>query len=202
MTTSTLFFARVGILGAVCAAAALAVAAPIPKFVGAQYENGKLVGTVKTGATQKKMVMPNQSERRGPFLIGEKGAALLYPTPSNGKGGYENEKAGVARYLAQGEFYVLMEAPLRLNSMREYRSRRGRTAYVISMQDGGAGIPYVYVCSTQGQTWDKRATRVAGVRNGKLILKQYVDGEESGLENAKPIRTLYLDLDSLLDSKS
>ena len=135
-------------------------------------------------------------------MVAENGAALIYEAkPGNGvKGGYENEKAAVGRYLADEGNYVLMEAPLGLDRIRQYQSRRGRTVYVVSMSDGGAGIPYVYVCSKTDEVWNKRAVRLAGARNGKLIMKRYVDGEEAGLPDAKPIGTLYLDMDKLLDS--
>ena len=193
---------RTAIIGAVLSAVTLAVAAPTAKIVSAKVSGGKLVAKVQTGAANKQVEMPNYVQRSGSYLIGENGKAVVYETsPSKDfKGGYENESAAVGRYLAEGEFYVLMEAPVGLDRIRYYRSRKGRTAYVVSMSDGGAGIPYVYVCSTTGKTWDKRAVRVAGARNGKLILKQYVDGEESGYPDAKPIKTLYLDLDTLLDS--
>lgn len=190
--------AGVILTGAVCA-----FAAPLPKIVKANVTAGKLVATVQTGSTQTKVEMPNYSSPIGNHLIGENGNALIYaiPTSKDFKGGYENESAGVGRYLAQGDFTILLEAPLNLNRIREYRSKKGRTAYVVSMADGGAGIPYVYVCSTRGKVWDKRAVRVAGARNGKLILKRFVDGEEAGYPDAKPIGMLYLDLDTLLAAR-
>ena len=43
MINVTQLSARISIIGVVCAAAAPA-AAPIPTFVGAQYESGELVG--------------------------------------------------------------------------------------------------------------------------------------------------------------
>ena len=200
MKTRTSHSLRYGIIGVLLGAATVGVAASTARITNAKVAGSKLVATVQSGASKKQVAIPNYIGRNSSFVIGENGAALVYEAvPGQGvKGGYENEKAAVGRYLAEGEFYVLMEAPLGLDRIRQYRSRRGRTAYVISMSDGGAGIPYVYVCSTSGEVWNKRAVRVNGVRNGKLILNRYVDSEEAGIEGAKPIGTLYLDLDTLL----
>ena len=190
----------------VTAFSAFVVAQTQSKIIGAKINGTKLYAIVKSGDSTKNVEMPNAYSKNATgqpeqFLIGEDGSALVYESRGTAKGGYENESAAVKRYHSKGTFSVLLDETLGLDRIREYRSSKGRTAYVISMADGGAGIPYVYVCSTVGKVWEKRAVRVSGARNGKLILKRYADGEEAGYPDAKPIATLYMDLDTLLASK-
>ena len=173
-------------------------AAPQTKIIGVK-SGAKLYAIVKAGSSTQNVEMLNAHAEK--FLIGEEGNALVYESYGTTKGGFENSKAAVSRYQVGGKFSVLLDEPLLLDRIREYHSRKGRTAYVISMSADGSGIPYVFVCSPSGKVWEKRAARVAGTRKGKLIIKRYTDDDMAGDMEAKPIDTLYLDLETLLTGK-
>lgn len=183
---------------ALCLTAVTAAhATPASKIVGAKVSGNKLYATIQTGSAQKKVALPHVS-RPAKFVIAERGKAIVYESPGKATNGYEGENAAVGRYGTDGKYSVLLDEGLNLESIRAARTHAGRTAYIISMADGGAGIQTVFVCSTYGKVWQKRSVGVRSISGGKLVLNRYPNGE-AGVD-AKPIGTMSLDLDTLINA--
>ena len=131
------------------------------------------------------------------------GYAIVYLAPGVLGGGYEGENHAVKCFNLNGYKKTLLDKPLRVQRIREVKANVGeRRLYVISMADGGAGIPSLYlVDTTEGELWSQSAARMTGARNGKLIVALYPQGEEAGYAETQPIGTIYLDLDRIVSQK-
>ena len=187
---------------ALCLSAS-AQSAPNPRIVDWKIANEQLVVTIADEMGKKQVIA--ESGMSGRFsdpqaLIISGGYALIYQAPGTAKGGFEGETQSVKHFDIYGTKTTLLNKPLRLNRIREVESDKGYKLYVVSMQDGGAGIPYVYLVDRQkGEIWHRFAARMTGARNGKLIVALYPEGEAAGYPDAKPIGTTYLDLDRMVN---
>ena len=182
-------------------------AAPKPQITAWKVANEQLVVTIKDAMGSKQVIaessgMKNFFSEPEAMIVGG-GYALIYQAPGVTGGGFEGENHAVKCFNINGYKKTLLDKPLRVNRIREVQARIGeRRLYVISMADGGAGIPYLYLVDiTEGELWRQSAARMTGARNGKLIVALYPQGEEAGYEDAKSIGALYLDLDLIVSQK-
>ena len=194
------------VLAALCLLASLSSsshAAPNPKITDYEVFKGQLLVTI-TDDMGKKQVVAEKSGMTNFFgepqaLIVGGGYGLIYQAPGSAPGGFEGETQAVKHFNVNGVKTILLNEPLRVNRIREVRSATGYPLYVVSMQDGGAGIPSLFLVDRQkGVIWQKFAARLSGNRNGKLVVALYPEGEEAGYENTKAIGTTYLDLDRMV----
>ena len=182
-------------------------AAPKPQITNWKIADGQLVVTV-TDATNTKQIVAEPSGMTGPLadpqaLIIDGGYAIIYQAPGTAPAGYEGETQSVKHFDVKGARKTLLNEPLQLNRIREVEVNLGsgvrHKLYIVSMQDGGAGIPSLYVVDTGlGLLWKKSAARMSGARNNKLIVALYPPGEEAGYSETQPTRNLYLDLYGLM----
>ena len=183
--------------------ARLAWAAPNPKITGYQISKGQLIVTIKDEMGTKQVIaeksgMTRFSEEPQALIVGG-GYGLIYRAPGSAKGGYEGETHAVKHFNIYGTKTTLLNEPLLVNRIREVRTTKGYPLYVVSMADGGAGIPYLFLVDKQeGVIWERGAARMTGARNGKLIVALYPEGEEAAYPETKPIGTTYLDLDRMV----
>ena len=182
-------------------------AAPKPQIVAWKVANEQLVVTIKDDMGSKQVVaepagMKVQFGDPQALIVGG-GYAIVYQAPGVKGGGYEGENHAVKCFNINGYKKTLIDKPFRVNRIREVQATVGeRRLYVVSMADGGAGIPRLYLVDlTEGELWQQSAARMTGARNGKLIVALYPQGEEAGYEGTKSIGTLYLDLDRLVSQK-
>ena len=184
---------------------AAANAAPNPKITNYQVADGQLLVTIVDQLGERQAVaegsgMSSMVGETQALIVGG-GYAIIYKAPGNAKGGYEGETQSVKHFDIYGTKKTLLDKPIRVNRIREVRTTKGYPLYVVSMSDGGAGIPYVYlVDKMKGEIWGRGAARMTGARNGKLIVAIYPGGEESAYPETKPIGTVYLDLDQMVDN--
>lgn len=180
-------------------------AAPNPKITDWKIANEQLVVTIKDEMGAKQVIaessgMKNHFSSPEAMIVGG-GYAIIYQAPGVTGGGFEGENHAVKHFDIYGTKKTLFDKPLRVQRLREVRTTKGYPLYVVSMQDGGAGIPHLYlVDKMKGEIWSKGAARMTGARSGKLIVALYPEGEEAGYEDAKPIGTTYLDLDRIVSN--
>lgn len=182
-------------------------AAPNPKITGYKVSDGQLLVTIVEPKGEKQLVaeksdMTNSFINPQALIVGG-GYALIYQAPGTAKGGFEGETSAVKYFDVNGARKTLLNEPLRVNRIREIETSLGyglhHKLYVVSMQDGGAGIPSLYLVDKGlGVIWKKFAARMSSARNDKLIVALYPGGEEAGYEDAKPIGTMYLDLNAVM----
>lgn len=132
--------------------------------------------------------------------LAQGGRIVLY-SGQDGAGGFENEGQSIWSVdLQTGRRRKLMAEDTMVTRVREARSRRGRTAYLVELEDGGLGAPHVAVLHPQrGQVYRRGGARFAGVTGGTLRIADYRwKALEENVGKAKPYRYLRYDLDALL----
>ena len=175
-----------------------AQAAPAAKIVAHRVAKDNLYVTIRDGQKTKEVLVEKKVPYQPHVLIVDGGYAIIYQTRGSAPGGYENETDAVKRYNVNGVKKTILNKPLNVFRLREVRAKSTRNVYVISMADGGAGISTLYLADfTKGELWEQGAARFAGIRNGKVIVSLYTQGEDG--VDAPPIGNLYLDLDKLLN---
>lgn len=178
-------------------------AAPSPKITDWKVDNEQFIVTITDSMGKRQVIaessgMKNFLSEPQAMIVGG-GHAIIYQAPGTAKSGFEGETQAVKRFDVDGIKATLLDEPLNVFRIRKVETNR-TTLYVVSMQDGGAGIPSLYLIhSMAGVLWKKSAARMTGARNGKLIVAFYPEGEEAGYPDAKPVGTIYLDLERLLD---
>ncbi len=178
-------------------------AATNAKITDWKVANEQLIVTIKDAAGTKQVIaepsgMKVQFGDPEALIVGG-GYAIIYQTPGTAKYGYEGETHAVKHFDINGTKKTLLNKPLRVQHIREVRTTKGYPLYIVSMADGGAGIPYLYIVDKmKGEIWGKGAARMSGARSGKLIVALYPEGEEAGYEDTKPIGTIYLDIDRMV----
>ena len=182
-------------------------AASKPKITNWKVANEQLVVTIKDDMGSKQVIAESSGMKvqfgDPEVLVVGGGYAIIYQAPGVTGGGFEGENHAVKYFNINGNKKTLLDKPTRVQRIREVRSNNGRALYVVSMADGGAGIPSLYLVDlTEGELWSQGAARMTGARNGKLIVALYSQGEEAGYEDAKSVGTIYLDLDQLLREKA
>ncbi len=181
------------------ATSSVVFAAPGARISDYTIAEEQLVVTITDEDGEREVLAEKSGMHSGSqVLIVDSGYAILYQTRGTATGGYENETHAIKRFDVNGTKKTLLNEPLKVQNLREVRAKKGRIAYVVSMADGGAGIPTLFVVeSTLGKIWQKDAARFSGARNGTVVVALFPDGEDG--VDAPSLGNFYLDLDRTLD---
>jgi hypothetical protein len=131
----------------------------------------------------------------------------LYYTYRHEKSGYEREGMGVKRFQTEsGKSSLIFDHDLIIVFVREATTKKGRTAIVVEMIDGGRGAPELVVADPErGRVYIAERARVMGTDQGQLkvgyLTDAQIDGSEFGQWPA-PSKTEVMDLDALLDREA
>lgn len=133
--------------------------------------------------------------------LAEGGKSVLWSGP-DGSGGYENEGQSLWRYdIATGQRRKLLAEDYVITKAVAVIGNSGKTAILVSMTDGGLGAPHVAVVDpTRGQVWRQVGASFHDFRKGKIAVGVYnlQNFETRDASKARPVRTLFLDIDDLL----
>ena len=127
----------------------------------------------------------------------------LYHAYRHGKSGYEREGMGLKRFSPDtGASDLVFDHDLNIVSVREVTTKKGRTAIIVEMTDGGRGAPEFAVADPErGRVFTAEKSVVISAEDGVLVFGQLtdeqIDESESGNRPA-PSKSEELDLDELL----
>ncbi|MCC6444867.1 MAG: hypothetical protein IT210_15595 [Armatimonadetes bacterium] len=130
------------------------------------------------------------------------GRAVAY-SGSDGAGGYEGEGQSLYLYnLRTGKRKKLLSEYYMIEAIKAVRTRAGKTAILVAMEDGGLGGPHVgIVDASRGQVWRARLAKILR-RRGDIATVGYYRPEAIGAAQEgkplKPYKTRRYSLRSLL----
>jgi len=130
------------------------------------------------------------------------GRTVAYST-AQGAGGFENEGQALYLYNAtNGKNAKILAEPFEITRVQEAKSASGKTALLVSMEDGGLGASHIaLVDPSRGEVFREDGAVFAAVATGAIAVAWYSDDDWEKLQaNAAvtPYKTRRYDLDELL----
>ena len=132
----------------------------------------------------------------------DSGRSVAYSTAS-GAGGFEGE--GQALYLydvGSGHNSKLLTEFFEITGVVAVKSARGKTAFLVTMEDGGLGASHVAVADPgRGEVFREDGAKFAASSPGAIMVALYKDEDWDKLRDkvaVKPYKTQRYDVDELL----
>jgi hypothetical protein len=122
---------------------------------------------------------------------------------ADGADGFENEGQAL-RILdtSTGKTTRILAESFEIKNVEGARSTLGKTALLVTMEDGGLGASHVAVVDpTRGEVWVQHGARFGTQRKGTVSVEWYRDADWALLQEkqiVKPYRVRWYDLDTLL----
>jgi hypothetical protein len=133
------------------------------------------------------------------------GRTVAY-SAGNGAGGFENEGQALYFYDASsGRKTKILSESFEITAVSEAKSASGKTALLVSMEDGGLGASHIAVVDpSRGKVFHEDGAKFAASGAGGVTVKWYKDDDWEKLESGiavKAYKTRRYDLDELLRRK-
>jgi hypothetical protein len=185
-------------------AAAPAHAAPqaVATDVKVETEGGGFIGTLyaTVGGRRRKI-----ADRAIEAWRIDGGRKIAYSSP-DGAGGFENEGHALYVYdVRSARRRKVMSEYFAVTELKEARTRRGRTALLVTMGDGGLGASYFAVVDpTRGEVFFRRWARLTGQTGDQISVGIWTDESvwentaQDGTPTTRPARTERHNLNTLL----
>lgn len=122
---------------------------------------------------------------------------------ADGAGGFENEGQALRIFdLSTAKTTKILAESFEIKNVEVARSTQGKTALLVTMEDGGLGASHVAVVDPRrGEVWVQHGARFGAKQKGAISVEWYRDADWALLQEkqiVKPYRVRRYDLDALL----
>jgi hypothetical protein len=164
---------------------------PIISKIRIPPDGGPLYATIDG---KEKRIAPAASKA----WILEAGRTLAYSTAAGS--GFEGEGKALRLYRpAAAKDTKILGEPFEITGVKEARTASGKTAFLVTMEDGGLGASHIAVVDpARGKVFREDGAVFKESAAGAVTVAWYKDDDWENLKSAKPFKTQRYDLDELL----